>query len=257
MKLLSSTIHGKDDPFASTHWSVVLTAARGDVNPVDAEAALAELCRIYWAPLYTFVRHRGHGPHDAQDLTQGFFAHLVEHRIYEQSDPNKGKFRSFLLAAMKNFLANTRERDQALKRGGMQVPLPLLESTVREAECFYQSQHVASSPAANADRSFEQSWARAVVDAAMERVAQAYLVDGKQVLFDALKPFITGNAETLPAYDRMAATLDMPASTVRSHVTRLRASYRHALHAEVRSTVGSELEVREEMVALLRALTGG
>lgn len=254
VKPLLSTIHTGGDPFASTHWSVVFAAGEHE-NPRQAEAALAELCQAYWAPLYTFARSRGHSPHDAQDLTQGFFAHLVEHRIYEQSDPNKGKFRSFLLAAMKNFLANTRARDQALKRGGARDLLPLLESTVREAESFYQSQHAAPCPVADADRSFERSWARAVVDAAMERVSQAYLADEKRTLFDALRPFIAGDVETLPTYDQMAAALDMPASTVRSHVARLRASYRDALHAEVRCTVGSQAEVREEMSVLLRGLT--
>lgn len=257
MKPLPSTIHGRDDPFASTHWSVVLTAARGDANLREAEAALAELCRIYWAPLYTFVRRRGHEPHDAQDLTQGFFAHLIEHRIYERTQPDRGKFRSFLLAAMKNFLAHAREREQALKRGGTQAPLPLLEPAAREAESYYQSQHSAPGPAASADRSFERSWAQAVVDAAMERVSRTFLAEGRQTLFDALRPFIAGDAETLPAYDQMAAALGMPASTVRSHVTRLRGRYRDALHAEVRRTVDTESSVHEELSALLRVLTEG
>ena len=257
MKPLPSTIHGRDDPFASTHWSVVLTAARGDTSPREAGAALAELCRIYWAPLYTFVRRRGHDPHDAQDLTQGFFAHLIEHRIYERTDPDQGKFRSFLLAAMKNFLANVRERQQALKRGGTEAPLPLLEPVAREAETYYQSQHSAPDPGASADRSFERSWAQAVVDAAMARVAQTYLAEGRQTLFDSLRPFIAGDAATLPTHDRLAAALGMPASTVRSHVTRLRGRYREALHAEVRRTVDAESAVREELSTLLRVLTEG
>ena len=257
MKPLPSTIHGRDDPFASTHWSVVLTAVQSDTSPQEAEAALAELCRIYWAPLYTFVRRRGYHPHDAQDLTQGFFAHLIEHRIYERTHPDQGKFRSFLLAAMKNFLASDRERKQALKRGGAQVPLPLLEPAAREAESYFQSQHSVNDPAAGADRYFERSWAQALVEAAMERVSQAYPTEGKQTLFSLLRPFIAGDAETLPAYDQTAAALGMPASTVRSHVTRLRGRYREALHAEVRRTVDAESAVREELSALLRVLTDG
>ena len=136
-------MYGKADPFEPTHWSVVLTAARGDEDPREAQAAVATLCQVYWSPLYTFLRSRGYEPHDAQDLTQSFFAHLLEHRIYERTDPNKGKFRSFLLAAMKNFIAHARERDLAQKRGGGSVHLPLLETQVREAENTYQSQHPA------------------------------------------------------------------------------------------------------------------
>lgn len=223
--------------------------------PREAEAALAELCRVYWAPLYTFVRRRGHDPHDAQDLTQGFFAHLIEHRIYERTQPDHGKFRSFLLAAMKNFLAHARERKQALKRGGSEAPLPLLEPVAREAESYYQSQHSSARPGASADLSFERSWAQAVVDAAMARVSQVYQAEGRQTLFDFLRPFIAGDAETLPAYDRIAAALGMPASTVRSHVTRLRTRYRGALHEEVRRTVDAQSAVKEELSTLLRVLT--
>lgn len=235
----------------------MLTAAQGEANPGQAEAALAELCRIYWTPLYTFVRRRGYDSHDAQDLTQGFFEHLIEHRIYERTHPGQGKFRSFLLAAMKNFLANAREREQALKRGGAGTPLPLLESAVREAESYYQSQHSVADPAIESDRCFERSWAQATVDAAMEQVSQAYTSEGKQSLFASLRPFIAKDTETLPTHDQTAAVLGMPASTVRSHVTRLRARYREALRAEVRRTVNSDSEVKEELLALLRALTDG
>ena len=254
MKPLPSTIHGRDDPFASTHWSVVLTAAQSEASPRQAEAALAELCQVYWAPLYTYVRRRGHDPHDAQDLTQGFFTHLIEHRIYERTHPSQGKFRSFLLAAMKNFLAKARERRQALKRGGAGAPLLLLEPVAREAENYYQSQPAATDPAADADRCFERSWAQAVVDAAMAQVSQAYADEGKQTLFSCLRPFIGGDTEALPTYDQMAVTLEMPVSTVRSHVTRLRGRYRDALHTEVRRTVDTESAVREELSTLLRVL---
>ena len=257
LKPLASTIHGQGDPFAPTHWSVVLTAADNDGSPRAAEAALAELCRTYWAPLYTFVRSRGYESHDAQDLTQGFFAHLIEHRIYERTDPEKGKFRSFLLAAMKNFLTNAREREQAAKRGGGSVHLPLLESQAQEAESLYQAQSPAPDPAAGADRSFERSWAQAVVGAAMERVARAYLTEGKQTLFASLRPLIAGDAQALPTHERLAAALGMPASTVRSHVTRLRERYREALHVEVRRTVDDQSDVREELATLLRVLTAG
>ena len=257
MKPLPRTLHGRDDPFAPTRWSIVLAASRTEQDPRQTAAALAELCQAYWAPLYTFVRSRGQSPHDAQDLTQSFFAHLIEHRIYERSDPSKGKFRSFLLAAMKNFLANARVREQAGKRGGGQAPLPLHEETLREAERFYQARSAAPEPEDEANRSYERSWAQALVDAAMQRVALAHASEGRQRLFAALRPFLSGNAENLPSHEQVAATLGMPASTVRSHVTRLRAAFREALHTEVRRTVDSEAEVKEELVALRRVLTGG
>lgn len=257
VKPLPRTEYGRNDPFAPTHWSVVLAAAREDENSPEAKAALAELCQTYWAPLYTFARGRGHPPHDAQDLTQGFFAHLIEHRIYEHSDPAKGKFRSFLLAAMKNFLANVHARDQAIKRGGGRIVLPLLDDTVRQAEKFYQWQPVASEAVRGADHSFERSWAQSLVNAAMERVSHTYLAEGKQALFVALRPFIASETDSLPAHGQVAAALGMPTSTVRSHVTRLRARYREALHVEVRRTVDDESGVREELSTLLRVLIAG
>src|SRR4051812_8890459 len=107
---LPGTIHGESDPFAPTQWSVVLAAGRSQANPEVAQAALAQLCHTYWAPLYTFVRSRGQSPHDAQDLTQSFFAYLIERKIYTRADRLKGKFRSFLLASLKNFLSDSRDR---------------------------------------------------------------------------------------------------------------------------------------------------
>ncbi len=253
---MPGTIHGKGDPFAPTHWSVVLTAAQGDASTA-AEAALATLCQTYWAPLYTYVRSRGHDTHDAQDLTQGFFAHLVEHRIHERVDPARGKFRSFLLAAMKNFLVDASRHAHALKRGGPRLALPLVDDLAQAAESLYQDQPRTPGPDAQADRAFDQSWAQATVDAALARIAHDYLSEGKPALFNVLKPFVTGCAGAPPTYGQLAASLGMPASTVRSHVTRLRARYREALHAEVRRTVHSEADVQEEIHALLRVMTGG
>src|SRR5437868_1145898 len=117
--------HGQPDLFPSTHWSVVLAAGRSETEPEIAGAALAELCQIYWAPLYSFVRSRGYTVHDGQDLTQSFFAYLLEHKIYARVDRQKGKFRSFLLASLKNFLAHAAYSARTLKRGGGQDFMPL------------------------------------------------------------------------------------------------------------------------------------
>src|SRR5206468_927921 len=115
------------DLFPSTHWSVIVAAGRTQAEPEIAQAALAELCQTYWAPLYSFVRSRGYAVEDAQDLAQSFFAYLIEHKIYARADRQKGRFRSFLLASLKNFLADASDRERTLKRGGGQSFLPLHE----------------------------------------------------------------------------------------------------------------------------------
>ena len=241
--------HG--DLFPSTHWSVVLAAGRTQAEPEVAQAALAELCQTYWGPLYSFVRSRGHSPHDAQDLTQSFFAYLIEHKIYTRVDRQKGKFRSFLLASLKNFLADASDRARALKRGGGQNFLPLREAQIKEAESLFQNNRGASTE----DRLFDRSWAEALVTSGLDRLSADYRSEGKEKLFNELRVFVAGCAEPLPAYTVLADRLGMTESTLRSHITRLRARYREALRAEVRRTVDTETEVEDELHELLRVLT--
>src|SRR5207244_7008453 len=154
----------RSDVFPSTHWSVVFAAGRGEAEPEMAGAALAELCQGYWAPLYGFVRSRGHTVHDAQDLTQSFFAYVLEHKVYARVDRRKGRFRSFLLASLKNLLADAADRDRTLKRGGAQIFLPLDEEQAQEAESLFQTR----SGICNEDRHFDRSWAEALGDGALE-----------------------------------------------------------------------------------------
>src|SRR5207249_11086517 len=132
------TIHGQSDLFAPTHWSVIIAAGRSEADSEIARAALAQLCQTYWSPLYSFLRSRGYSMHDAQDLTQSFFAYLIERKIYARADRQKGRFRSFLLASLKNFLADAFDRDRTLKRGGGQDFLPLHEEQVKEAESLFK-----------------------------------------------------------------------------------------------------------------------
>jgi RNA polymerase sigma factor (sigma-70 family) len=245
----------QSDPFAPTHWSVIIAAGESQADPETAKAALAQLCETYWAPLYTFVRSRGYSQHDAQDLTQSFFAYLIEHKIYARADRQKGKFRSFLLTSLKNFLADSRDREQALKRGGAYDFLPLHEEQIGEAESLFQT-HFASGESNSEDRLFERSWAEALVAAGLEQLAAAYKADGEEKLFQELKIFLTGSSVPLPSYADLAARLGTVASTLRSHVTRLRAQYRKALRAEVRRTVNTDAEVDGELRELLRVLTG-
>ena len=242
---------GRSDLFPSTHWSVVLAAGRSQAEPEIAAAALAELCRIYWAPLYSFVRSRGYTVHDAQDLTQSFFAYLLEHKIYTRADRQKGRFRAFLLASIKNFLADTADRKRTLKRGGAQDFLPLHEDQAEEAESLFQTH----SGTSNEDRLFDRSWAEALVAAGLERLSADYNGEGKQRLFNELRIFVAGGAAAPPTYAELADRLGIAESTLRSHVTRLRARYREALRAEVRRTVDTESQVDQELHELLHVLT--
>ena len=243
----------QSDLFPSTHWSVVLAAGRSQAEPEIAHAALAELCQTYWAPLYSFVRIRGYTVHDAQDLTQSFFAHLIEHKIYKGVDERKGRFRSFLLASLKNFLADASDRERTLKRGGGQSFLPLHEEQIKEAESLFQNHRTASTE----ELIFDRSWAEALVAAGLERLSADYRSEAKETLFNELSVFLTSGVDPLPTYAELAVRLGMTESTLRSHVTRLRARYREALRAEVRRTVDTEAEVDEELHGLLHALTGG
>ena len=244
----------QSDPFAPTHWSVVLAAGESQAEPQIAQTALAQLCQTYWAPLYTFVRSRGYSVHDAQDLTQGFFAYLIEHKIYARADRQKGKFRSFLLASLKNFLADSRDREHALKRGGGRDFLPLHEEQAEEAESLFQM-HGGGSHATVEDRVFERIWAETLVAGGLEALAANYRIEGKEKLFKDLRIFLTGSSDPLPSYANLAVRLGTTESTLRSHVTRLRARYREALRTEVRRTVNTEAEVDGELRELLRVLT--
>jgi len=216
-----------------------------------AGAALAELCQVYWAPLYGFVRRRGHGVHDAQDLTQSFFAYVLEHKVYARVDRRKGRFRSFLLASLKNFLADAADRERTLKRGGSRIFLPLHEEQANEAESLFQTH----SGMSNEDQHFDRSWAEALVAAALERLSAEYKHEAKDQLFNELRIFIAGGAEPPPTYAELTHRLGITESTLRSHVTRLRSRYREALRNEVRRTVNTEKQVDQELRELLHVLT--
>jgi RNA polymerase sigma factor (sigma-70 family) len=251
---LPGTIYGQADPFAATHWSVIVAAGNTQTDPDTASAALAQLCQTYWPPLYTYVRSRGYSVHDAQDLTQGFFAYLIEHKIHLRADRQLGKFRSFLLASLKHFLSHAREREQTLKRGGGREFVPLDEGRAEAAESLFQTHCSSGRSALPEDRLFEKTWAETLIETALDRLAAAYKAEGKEDLFERLQAFLTGGAQPLPSYSELAARLSVAESTIRSHVTRLRAHYREMLRAEVRRTVNTEEEVDEELRELLRVL---
>ena len=251
MQTLPGTLYGQAEPFAPTQWSVILAAGESQTDPTASRAALAQLCETYWPPLYTYLRARGHSKHDAQDLAQGFFAHLIEDKIYARAHRDKGKFRSFLLASLKNFLCNERDREQTLKRGGGHHFVPLHENQTEAAESLLESPH----GALGEDRLFQRSWAETLVAATLDRIAAAYRDEGKEDVFKELRTFLTIGAAPLPTYAELATRLGIAESTLRSHVTRLRSRYREVLRAEVRKTVNTEAEVDGELRELLRVLT--
>lgn len=248
-------MYGQAEPFAPTQWSVILAAGKSQTNPEASRAALAQLCETYWPPLYSYLRARGHSKHDAQDLTQGFFAFLIERKIYTRADRLKGKFRSFLLASLKNFLSDARDREQALKRGGGYQFVPLHESQTEAAETLLKESSSPGHGAMDEDLLFERSWAETLVTATLDRVAATYQAEGKESFFQELQAFLKVGAAPLPTYPELAARLGVAESTLRSHVTRLRSRYREVLRAEVRRTVKSEAEVDGELRELLRVLT--
>ncbi|MBA2430606.1 MAG: sigma-70 family RNA polymerase sigma factor [Chthoniobacterales bacterium] len=251
------TIYGQADPFASTQWSVISAAGKMESNPESSREALAQLCQTYWPPLYTYARARGRSPHDAQDLTQSFFAHLIEHQIYRRTDRQKGKFRSFLLASFKNFLADARDREQTLKRGGDFVFVPLDERQTEVAEALFHMHHSSSSDVSGEDRLFERTWAETLVATALDRLTAAYRAEGKQNLLDELGAFLSIGAAPPPTYGELASRLGVAEVTLRSHVARLRVRYRAMLREEVRRTVRTDDEVDGELRELLRVLTRG
>jgi DNA-directed RNA polymerase specialized sigma24 family protein len=187
-------------------------------------------------------------------VTQGFFAYLIENKIYARADRQQGRFRSFLLAAIKNFMADAYDREQTLKRGGGREFVPLDEAQAEAAESLFQTR-ADFAEALNEDLVFERSWADALVAAGLERLSAVYRSEGKEKLFEELKIYLTGSADPLPAYEELAARLGVVASTLRSHVTRMRARYRDALRTEVRRTVENDAQVDDELHELLRVLT--
>jgi DNA-directed RNA polymerase specialized sigma24 family protein len=241
----------RESAFASTRWTVVREAANSQTASQHALSALTELCQIYWRPVYVFLRRQGVVQHDAQDLTQGFFADLIESRAYARADPSKGRFRSFLLGNLKHFVAHARDRDHAQKRGGAGVSVPLDDTAISEAET-YASRCSHSS----ADRVFEREWAASLARQALDRLAQEYELGGKAALFEALKSRLSaGEAAAIP-YEELANQLGRTAAHLRVDVARLRARYRAILRGEVCDTVVDPQDVDEELRYLRKVMIG-
>jgi RNA polymerase sigma factor (sigma-70 family) len=233
--------------FHTTRWSAVLLSVQS--RAPGSQAALAELCRIYWYPIYSFVRRRGASPEDAQDLTQGFFLHLLAHKALSQVSPLKGKFRSFLLASLQNYLSDEADRARCLKRGGNIEIIPL---DMGLAEDRYR---LVPLDFLTADKVFDARWAMTLMDEAMDRLHQEYAGQGKISVLETLKPFIDPiNSKAALSYAQVADTLQVPVRSVKKLIFRLRKRYASVLREEVARTVSDSRQVDEEIHSLCEAL---
>ncbi|HEY6166758.1 MAG TPA: sigma-70 family RNA polymerase sigma factor [Verrucomicrobiae bacterium] len=231
--------------FHTTRWSVVLAARSEDA--AHSSAALEHLCRTYWPPLYGYVRRLGHDMHDAQDLTQEFFARLLAKEWLHAADRDKGRFRTFLLVAMKRFLANEWDRARAQKRGSGQPALNL-DTALIESQCAADS-----AGALSADHLYEQRWALTLLAQVMARLRAEYDAAGRLTDYDILKPCLTAARGDIP-YDELAKALGVEPASARSSVHRLRKRFREVFREEVAGTVSNPADVDDEMRAVVAAL---
>jgi len=247
MTVSDSSVAGEAGQFHTTRWTLVMASAH-DQNQAG-RAALAALCQIYWYPLYAFARRRGYSPHDAQDLTQGFFLHVLEHRALSGVDRLKGKFRSFLLACFQNYLSFETRRAHTLKRGG-QCEFVSLDLETAENRYRYEPTDFLT-----AEKIFEARWALILLEHAMSLLRREYVARGRQSVFDILRAFV-GITESKPedSYEEAAKALGVGVGTVKTFIHRLRKRYLAVVHEEVARTVSDPAEVDGEIRALCDAL---
>lgn len=231
--------------FPATRWSVVAEAC--DPGEPESAAALEALCRGYWMPLYAAVRHFGHSPEDAKDLTQGFFARLLEKDWLHAADREKGRFRTFLMVALKRFLANEWQRERAAKRGGGATMVPL--DTELSERLYARSGEHSLSP----EELFDKRWALTLIETALERMEEEYHEAGRGDEFCILKPCLTAARGAID-YPGLACALDRSEGAARVAVHRIRKRYRSLFRGEIARTVRDDSEVDEELRALMRAL---
>jgi RNA polymerase sigma factor (sigma-70 family) len=232
--------------FVTTHWSVVLAAGRSDTT--RARAALENLCQTYWHPLYAYVRRRGYSPADAQDLTQEFFARLLERNAVATVAPDKGRFRSFLLASMNHFLADEWDKSRAQKRGGGRViSLDLQTAETRLDE--------PSARDLTPEQAFERRWTITLLEQVYRKLEAEYGQEGKGQVFEVLRPALAGASRDAP-YAELARRLDVTEGAVKVAVHRLRRRYRALLRETIADTVSGPDEVEDELRYLFRTLSG-
>ena len=223
--------------FTTTQWSVVLDAQS---ESPSAQEALEKLCRIYWWPLYGFVRRQGYSPEEAQDLTQGFFAMMLERKDFDAVRREKGRLRSYLLASLKNFLAKAHRRAMTIKRGEGRPPVPLEELLVRERA------DLEAADTLSADRIYERRWALILLEQVLARLGEEYQVAGNSALFEQLKQML-GDEPDRPSQAKIAQELRMNENAVKQAFHRLRQRYRLLLREEIAQTVAVPSDVEDEL----------
>jgi len=232
--------------FTTTHWSMVLEA--GQTNTPQSIEALGELCRTYWYPLYAFVRRKGHNPHDAQDLTQAFFARLLEKNYVAQADRERGRFRTYLLAALTHFLADEWDKARRLKRGGGRE---IISFDAASAEERYRVEPIDQLDAA---KLYERRWVTTLFDKVLARLEQEFRDSGKGELFDGLKSSLLVEDSGL-SYAELGARLSLTESAVKQAVHRMRRRYRELFREEIAQTVAGPGEVEDELKHLFAVLS--
>jgi RNA polymerase sigma-70 factor (ECF subfamily) len=237
----------KNSGFATTHWSVVMAAGKGD-SPQAADA-LAQLCRTYWYPLYAYVRRQGHQPQDAEDLTQEFFARFLAKEYFGRADPALGRFRSFLLACLKNLLAEQGRQARRLKRGGGQTIVSWDSQTAEERYRLEPADPVTP------EQLYDRRWALTVLETVWARLAREQSTAGKEPVFAQLKDYLWGQRHDT-SYGEIAERLGLTEGAVKVTVHRLRRRLRDLLREEVAQTVASDEDVDEELRHLIGAIRG-
>ena len=232
--------------FATTRWSLVLAA--GKRTDTRSAEALSGLCEMYWHPVYAFIRRQGYGADEGADLTQEFFARVLEKNYFHDVDPARGRFRAFLCASIRHFLSNERDRARTLKRGGNQPPISF---DVETAEGWYQLE---PRDDLTPEKLFDRRWALTLLDRVLARLRDEHLSTGKAELFDHLKGFLNGESAEVP-YADVAKALEMTDGAVKVAVHRLRRRFRDTLIQELAETVSDPAEIDAEIEYLLKAVS--
>jgi len=231
--------------FTTTHWTLVLQA--GDAESAQAQAALAKLCQAYWYPLYVFIRRQGRGLEDAQDLVQGFFARVLEKNYLKDADRTKGRFRSFLLLALKRYMANEWDYDHCEKRGGGKKLISLDE---QDTEMRYLAE---PADEMSPEKAYERRWALTLLQRVLDRLSSEFSTSSKVKVFDELKVFLNG--ENGGSYAEIGLRLGLSESAIKVTVHRLRKRYREILRLEIANTVSSPEAAEDELRNLFAALS--
>ena len=222
--------------------------ARGTESAESARQALSGFCQAYWPPLYSFLRHRGFPSADAQDLVQGFFAHLLEQETLTRADQQKGRLRTFLLGSLQNFLFNEHDRARALKRGGGHQVVSIEEHLPDAEAAMLATSHLSDAAC------YDLVWASNIVSRAWQNLQNAFMTEGKAEWLEELRPFVAGGSVTPPNQEEAAARLGVPIATLRTWLSRLRQRYRESLRMEVASTVSDPGDVDQELHHLYQIL---